>query len=100
MGTDDSALKHMLCEAIVRAGGRDVTPEDWAAVWRDRMDPAQFYIPVQNAYFKLIVEQVPAEECGVGNMLSNSSAMSISPIGIVNAGNAAAAYREPLPSLA
>lgn len=94
VGTDDSALKHMLCEALVHAGAREVTPEDWAAVWRDRMDPAQFYIPVQNAYFKLIAEQVPAEDCGVGNMLSNSSAMSISPIGIVNAGNAASAYRE------
>jgi ADP-ribosylglycohydrolase len=93
-GTDDTALKHMLCEAIVRAGARTVTPDDWAAVWRERMDPAQFFVPVQNAYFKLIVEQVPAEECGVGNMLSNSSAMAISPIGIVNAGDARAAYAE------
>jgi ADP-ribosylglycohydrolase len=58
------------------------------------MDPQQFYAPVQNAYFKLIVEGVPAEECGAGNMISNSSAMAISPIGIVNAGNAARAYRE------
>lgn len=93
-GTDDTALKHMLCEAIVRAGARPVTPDDWAAVWRERMDPAQFFVPVQNAYFKLIVERLPAQDCGVGNMLSNSSAMAISPIGIVNAGDAGAAYAE------
>ena len=35
-GTDDSALKHMLCTAILRADG-DVTPHDWAAVWREEM---------------------------------------------------------------
>jgi ADP-ribosylglycohydrolase len=93
-GTDDSALKHMLCEAIARAGGREVTAADWADVWRERMDPRQFYVPVQNAYFKLIVQNVPADECGVGTMLSNSSAMAIAPVGIVNAGDAPAAYRE------
>jgi ADP-ribosylglycohydrolase len=77
VGTDDSALKHMLCEAIVRSGARDVTPADWADVWRMRMDPRQFYVPVQNAYFKLTAESVAPEDCGIGN-----------------AGNPAAAYRE------
>lgn len=94
-GTDDSALKHLLCEAIMRANGA-VTAADWAAVWRERMEPDGFWIPVQNAYFKLMVQDVAPEEAGVGNMVSNSSAMCISPIGIVNAGNPAAACREAL----
>jgi ADP-ribosylglycohydrolase len=94
-GTDDSALKHMLCTAILRAEG-EVTPADWAAVWRQQMNPSQFWVPVQNAYFRLMVQDVPPEEVGAGVMVSNSSAMCISPVGIVNAGNPAAAAREAL----
>jgi ADP-ribosylglycohydrolase len=94
-GTDDSALKHMLCAAIVRAQG-EVTPADWAAVWREQMQPDQFWIPVANAYYRLMVQEVDPAEIGVGNMVSNSSAMCISPLGIVNAGNPAAACREAL----
>ena len=94
-GTDDSALKHMLCEAIVRAAG-EVTPADWAAVWRERMAPDHFWTPVQNAFFRLTVQNIPPEEVGVGTMVSNSSAMCIAPVGIVNAGDPAAACREAL----
>jgi len=94
-GTDDSALKHMLCEAIRRAEG-EVTPDDWAAVWRARMHPDQFWIPVQNAYYRLMVQNIPPAEVGVGTMVSNSSAMCIAPLGIVNAGNPSAACREAL----
>ncbi|HWQ12536.1 MAG TPA: ADP-ribosylglycohydrolase family protein [Roseiflexaceae bacterium] len=94
-GTDDSALKHMLCEAILRAPD-EVTPADWAAVWRERMRPDGFWTPVQNAYYRLMVQHIPPEEVGVGTMVSNSSAMCIAPIGIVNAGNPAAACREAL----
>ena len=94
-GTDDSALKHMLCQAILRAQS-EVTPEDWAEVWREHMQPDHFWVPVQNAYFRVMVQDITPEEAGVGNMVSNSSAMCISPIGIVNAGNPQAACREAL----
>ncbi len=94
-GTDDSALKHMLCEAILRAAG-EVTPDDWAAVWRERMHPDQFWIPVQNAYFRLMVQNISPAEIGIGTMVSNSSAMCIAPLGIINAGNPGAACREAL----
>ena len=94
-GTDDSALKHMLCEAIMQSEG-EVTPDDWAAVWRARMHPDQFWIPVQNAYYRLMVQNIPPAEVGVGTMVSNSSAMCIAPLGIVNAGNPSAACREAL----
>jgi ADP-ribosylglycohydrolase len=85
----------MLCEAIVQAQD-EVTPADWAAVWRERMGPGGFWVPVQNAYFRLMVQNIAPEEVGTGTMVSNSSAMCIAPIGIVNAGNPAAACREAL----
>jgi ADP-ribosylglycohydrolase len=84
--TDDSLLKHMLCRAIINRGGR-VTPDDWAAVWRKEMDVRQFYYPVANAYYKVVYQNVPPREAGRGNMVSNSSAMCISPIGILCAGD-------------
>jgi ADP-ribosylglycohydrolase len=94
-GTDDSALKHLLCDAIIHAPG-EVTPYDWAQVWRERMQPDRFWTPVANAYFRIMVQDVDPAEAGVGNMISNSSAMCISPVGIVNAGNPQAACREAL----
>jgi ADP-ribosylglycohydrolase len=91
--TDDSALKHMLCEAILRAGGPPA-PDHWADVWRERMQLRMFYTPVVNAYYKVFVQGVPPREAGRGNMVSNSSAMCISPIGIIDAGDPAAAARD------
>jgi len=84
--TDDSALKHMLCKAILRKGG---TPscEDWAAVWKEDMDPNMFFTPVANSFNKIFLMGVPPREAGRGNQLSNSSAMCISPIGIIDACN-------------
>ena len=85
-GTDDSALKHMLCEAIARANG-NVTAAAWAQVWRERMNPFKFYPPVASSFYKITAGKVRAREAGIGNMISNSSAMCISPIGIINAGD-------------
>ncbi|MBI4286306.1 MAG: ADP-ribosylglycohydrolase family protein, partial [Chloroflexi bacterium] len=44
-----------------------------------------FFTPVLNAYFKIAASDVRPREAGRGNMASNSSAMSISPVGIINA---------------
>jgi ADP-ribosylglycohydrolase len=92
-GTDDSALKHLLCTAIIRADG-EVTARDWALVWREQMIPRHYWVPIQNAYYRLMLQDVPPDEVGVGTMVSNSSAMCIAPVGIVNAGNPRAAARE------
>jgi ADP-ribosylglycohydrolase len=94
-GTDDSALKHLLIEAIARGGGH-VTPHDWASVWLEKMRPHEFYTPVANAYHKVRYMGVSPREAGRGNMLANSSAMCISPIGIINAGNPRQAVLETL----
>lgn len=85
-GTDDSALKHMLCEAIARTNG-NVMASDWAQVWRERMNPFKFYPPVASSFYKISIGGVRAREAGIGNMISNSTAMCISPIGIINAGD-------------
>jgi ADP-ribosylglycohydrolase len=92
-GTDDSALKHLLCTAIIRADG-EVTARDWAHVWREQMIPRHYWVPIQNAYYRLMLQDIPPDEVGVGTMPSNSSAMCIAPVGIVNAGNPRAAARE------
>jgi len=84
--TDDSALKHMLCKAIIRKGGSPDC-EDWAEVWREDMDLRMFIAPVVNSFNKIFLMGVPPREAGRGNQMSNSSAMCISPVGIINACN-------------
>jgi ADP-ribosylglycohydrolase len=89
-GTDDSALKHILCDAIVAAGGYP-TADDWAQQWLIQEDmfikKRLFWIPVMNGFWKIRAEDVSPREAGYGNMASSSSAMCISPMGIINAGN-------------
>lgn len=89
-GTDDSALKHILCDAIVSAGGYP-TADDWAKQWLIQEDMFikrhLFWIPVMNGFWKIRAEGFSPREAGHGNMASSSSAMCISPMGIINAGN-------------
>ena len=96
-GTDDSALKHLLCDAILRTGGR-VTAAAWADEWLRQEDlfikRGLFWTPVMNAFWKVRAEGVPPDEAGNGNMASSSSAMCISPLGIINAADPGRAYRE------
>ncbi len=81
--TDDTRLRNLLCRAIVRAGGR-VTADEWAQTWLDEME-GWFYTPVVNAYYKVFLKSASPREAGHGNMGSNSTAMSIAPVGLVNA---------------
>lgn len=89
-GTDDSALKHILCDAILGAGGY-ADADRWAEEWLRNEDKflktSLFYIPVMNAFWKLRGDKIEPRQAGNGNMASSSSAMCISPVGIINAGN-------------
>lgn len=104
-GTDDSILKYLLCEALIETDGY-ATSDDWAAAWlRNRheiLGPKQnrFFVSVKQTFRKLEAGYLP-REASVGNMASSSSAMSIAPVGIVNAGHpqAAAAQAQELGSL-
>lgn len=87
-GTDDSALKHILCDAIVSTGGYP-TADAWAAEWLQQEDlflkRNLFWVPVMNDFWKIRAEGILPREAGSGTMASSSSAMCISPIGIINA---------------
>jgi ADP-ribosylglycohydrolase len=89
-GTDDSALKHILCDAIIASGGYP-TADAWAAQWLAQeeafLKKRLFWIPVMNGFWKVRGEAVAPREAGRGNMASSSSAMCISPMGIINAGD-------------
>jgi ADP-ribosylglycohydrolase len=94
-GTDDTVMKNLLAEALVRTGGH-ATLDDWAQVWLDRWDAifgpkqAKFFISVLHTAHKLKRHCIP-RMAAMGNMPSSSSAMCISPVGIVNAANPRAA---------
>jgi ADP-ribosylglycohydrolase len=90
--TDDTRLKHLLCNAIIRKGGR-VTADDLAQVWLKDMT-GWYYTPVINAYHKIYHGDARPREAGRGCMASNSTAMSISPVGIINACNPAQAAQD------
>jgi ADP-ribosylglycohydrolase len=89
-GTDDSAIKHLLIDAIRRADGHP-TADDWAEAWLAQEElfirRHMFWIPVMNGFWKLRGEGVTPRDAGAGNMSSSSSAMGISPMGIINAGD-------------
>ena len=89
-GTDDSALKHILCDAIVAADGYP-TADAWAEEWMNQeglfTERHLFWTPVMNGFWKIRAEGVAPREAGHGNMASSSSAMCISPMGIINAAN-------------
>ena len=90
-GTDDTVMKHLLADALIRTNGH-ATIDDWAAVWLDRWDDIfgaklnKFFPSVTHTAHKLRRHSVP-RMAALGNMPSSSTAMCFSPVGIVNAGN-------------
>jgi ADP-ribosylglycohydrolase len=88
-GTDDTVMKNLLAEALIRTDGY-ATLDDWAAVWLEDWEAifgpkvGKFFISVLHTAQKLRRHAVP-RMAALGNMPSSSSAMCISPVGIVNA---------------
>ena len=86
-GTDDSAIKMILIDALLKNDGY-VTADEWAGAFLNNRDRYPlFYVPVRNMFHKIEAGLVKPVDAGYGNMQSSSSAMSISPFGIVNANN-------------
>jgi ADP-ribosylglycohydrolase len=89
-GTDDTLLRHYLCDALIKNQGY-VTADEWAQEFRlnkdNRENTRWYYIPVASANLKLTAGGILPMECGGGNAASSSSAMCNSPIGLVNAGS-------------
>lgn len=87
-GTDDSAIKMILCDAILKNDGY-VTADEFAQAFIDVRDQYYelFFTPVRNMLHKVECGISLPVNAGWGNMHSSSSAMSISPMGIINACN-------------
>ncbi|MCG8547676.1 MAG: ADP-ribosylglycohydrolase family protein [Alphaproteobacteria bacterium] len=99
-GTDDSILRDLLAEAIVASGGY-ATADDWAAAWLNERalifgeKVTKFFPSVLHAADKLSRGYQP-RSVSVGTMPSSTSAMAISPVGIVNAGHPRAAAAQAI----
>lgn len=104
-GTDDSIMKYLLSDALIRSGGyadADTWAEEWVrhqhSIFGDKI--GRFFQSVLHTATKLRYGYLP-RTVAVGNMPSSSSAMCIAPVGIVNAGHprAAAAQAQEIASL-
>ncbi len=88
-GTDDTIMKHLLSQALISTGGH-AGRDDWAAEWLSRWNDifgvkvGKFFMSVLHTAHKLRRHAIP-RMAALGNMPSSSSAMAISPVGIVNA---------------
>lgn len=87
-GTDDSAIKLILCQAIIDNEGH-ISADEWAESFLKNKEKYYylFYIPVKNMFHKIESNLTLPVYAGLGNMHSSSSAMAISPMGLINACN-------------
>ena len=90
--TDDSTMRHYLALSIARKGGR-ITPEDYASVLLERMNPGRVWRSDRIILEKLRLGMNPWET-GKNNMPNGSATMAIAPIGIINAGDPEQAYKD------
>lgn len=94
-GTDDTAMRSLLCAALFATDGY-AGPDDWAEQWiaeggvfTGALRP-KFFVSVLQTAEKLAVGY-DSRSVATGNMASSSSAMCIAPVGIANVGNPRAA---------
>jgi len=86
-GTDDSVIKMILCNAIIENQGY-VTADEFAESFMKSKDKYHyFFVPVKNMFNKIQSKLSLPVYAGLGNMQSSSSAMAISPMGLLNACN-------------
>ncbi len=90
--TDDTTLRHVLCLAIAEKGGR-VTPDDFARVWLDKLNPSRVWVNERIVTWKLRLGMNPWDT-GKGTPPAGVATMAIAPIGVINAGNPAQAYQD------
>lgn len=90
--TDDTTLKHVMCAAILRKGGR-IMPEDLAKIWIGELNLNRISNPDKISCLKLRAGVNPWE-AGVGNVVTCCPSMSVTPIGIINAGDPRQAYQD------
>lgn len=88
--TDDTVMKHMVCEAIFAAGGR-ITIQAAAEVWRRTITNYDQWVWWQNTRVVAVKLRmnplIPLRDVGRDSIPCNDAAMIVGPIGIVNAGD-------------
>ncbi len=90
--TDDTTLRHYMCLAIIRKGGR-ITPDDYAQVWLTDLNPLRLFFTERIVVEKLKLGMNPWDT-GRGQPLADAAIMAVAPIGIINAGDPAQAYQD------
>ena len=86
-GTDDSAVKLILCQAIIENNGY-ITADEFAEFFMKNKEKYDLlWVPVRNMFHKIESKMCVPVDAGLGNLQSSSSAMAISPMGIINACN-------------
>lgn len=91
--TDDTYLRQLLCMAIVRQGGR-VTPDEYARILREKMNPERLWVNEHLALAKIKQGMNPWWETGRGGIPAGCASMAIAPVGIINAGDPRQAYQD------
>ena len=68
-GTDDSAIKHILCEAYIENGGYATADEFAASFLKNKKYFPLFYIPVRNMFHKIQSGLVDPVDAGLGDQV-------------------------------
>ena len=95
--TDDTVMKHMVCEAVFRSEGR-IKIEAAADVWRETINDFEewtWWLNTRVVAAKLKWNPLlDLREVGRDSIPCNDAAMIIGPVGMVNAGDPETAARE------
>lgn len=90
--TDDTTLRQLMALAVVQKGGR-ITPDDYAKVLIEKLNPNRMWVNERVILWKLKAGINPWD-CGLGSIPAGVATMAIAPIGIINAGNPQQAYQD------
>ena len=87
-GTDDTAIREQLLHAIISTNGQvscDEFADTFLMFWS--VNYGKWWVPVRNMAHKIRSGVALPADAGYGNAPSSSSAMAISPMGMLNAMN-------------
>lgn len=90
--TDDSVLSHYLAHTIAESGGR-ITPEDYAEVLCEHLNPDRVWITEEIVHQKLLAGISPWRS-GIGTIPAATATTAIAPVGIINAADPRQAYQD------
>jgi ADP-ribosylglycohydrolase len=90
--TSDTTLRHYLCLALVEKGGR-VTPEAFAAVLQEHLNPNRVWIN-EEIVLKKLSAGIDPWMTGRGTVPDNKVTAAITPVGVVNVGDPEQAYQD------